>query len=63
MNDKISLIDLARALREHDVEVSYPQCWRAVVDGRIPATREQRRWWVKSADLPMIAATISKATA
>lgn len=50
------------ALRqEFNVTVPYPRIWRAVVDGRIPATREGRRWYLDTADLPEIADTLAKA--
>ncbi len=57
MNEKFPLIDLPRTLRaHHDIGVSYAAVWRAVVDGRIPADRQGRRWWIDTADLPNIAA-------
>ncbi len=55
MTDKISMTDMPRALRELGVEASYNLCWRAAVEGRIPAERMGRRWYVKADDLPRVA--------
>ncbi len=60
MSQKISLNELPRALREHDVSVTYPTVWRAVVDGRIPAIREGRRWFIDPANMPEIVTTLAQ---
>ena len=59
MSHQISLNELPRALREHDVKVTYPTVWRAVVDGRIPAIRDGRRWFIDPANMPAIAQILS----
>lgn len=37
---------------------SYKQCYRAVLDGAIPAEKVGREWHVADTDLPTIAATL-----
>lgn len=48
------LIELPRRLRKVGIVVSYPFAWRAVVDGRIPAHRDGKRWLIDPADMPTI---------
>ena len=63
MAQKISLIDLPRALRDQGVTANYSTVWRAAVDGRIPATRDGRRWWIDPSDMPTIMRTLSTVNA
>ena len=55
MQNRIPLTELGRALVEHGATVSYPRLWRAVCDGRIPAERVGRQWFINPDDLPVIA--------
>lgn len=58
MTDKtLYLPDATRALNAAGVMATYPQLWRAVVEGRIPAERIKRRWMIRKDDLPKIADT------
>ena len=54
VTQKISLIELPRLLRAEGIETSYATAWRAVVDGKIPATKQGRGWWIDKADLPEV---------
>ena len=54
MTQKISLIELPRLMRADGIEISYATAWRAVVDGKIPATRQGRGWFVDQSDLPAV---------
>lgn len=53
-------LDLTEALPElralHGSRISYQRLWLAVVEGRVPARREGKRWRVRQSDLPAIAA-------
>jgi hypothetical protein len=60
-SDRFSLIDLPRKLREtYGLDVTYHMAWRAVVDGALPATRVGSRWFIETADLPVISAAFSR---
>lgn len=50
----IAIIDLPRALRAEGIETTYNVVWRAASEGRIPAERHGKRWFVKASDLPLI---------
>ena len=54
--DKISITDLPRALRAEGIETTYNTVWRAASEGRIPAERHGKRWFVNTADLPKVQA-------
>ena len=54
MTTRISLIELPRLMRADGIEISYATAWRAVVDGKIPATRQGRGWFVDQSDLPAV---------
>jgi hypothetical protein len=53
--DRIPLADLPRDLAAQGVSTSYMNCWRGVIEGRIPAERHGGRWVYNPADLPKIA--------
>ena len=57
--DKISITDLPRTLREQGTVISYNMAWRAANEGRIPAERHGKRWFVKASDLDTIRATLA----
>lgn len=58
--NKISLSELPRELRaQHGVSLSYPQAWRKVCAGLIPAERAGRQWYIAVADLPGIAQSLA----
>ena len=57
--DKISITDLPRVLREQGTVISYNMAWRAANEGRIPAERHGKRWFVKASDLDTIRATFA----
>lgn len=60
MTTKITLSDLARELRaKHGVCLSYPQAWRKVSGGEIPAERISGKWYINATDLPSIAQTLA----
>lgn len=64
MSHQIELVAVPAALRQaHNVTVAYPRLWRAVVDGRVPAIRDGRRWYIEQDKLPEIARIMSPATA
>ena len=54
--DKISITDLPRELRAQKIDTTYNAVWRAASEGRIPAERHGKRWFVKASDLPKVAA-------
>ena len=54
--DKIFITDLPRALRAEGIDTSYNACWRAATEGRIPAEKQGRQWFVKTDDLPKVRA-------
>jgi hypothetical protein len=52
-SDAYDISSLIRALRqsgEYDRVPSYNDVWRAVAEGRIPATREKRGWKIRRED-------------
>ncbi|MCC5968405.1 MAG: hypothetical protein JJU15_00475 [Pararhodobacter sp.] len=51
----ISITDLPRALRNRGIEVTYNAIWLAATEGRIPAEKQGKRWFVKADDLPLVA--------
>ncbi len=60
-NTKIKLSEVPRRLRDQfDVSVSYRRLYTAVLDGIVPAEREDSvsRWLIDTNDLPEIAKTI-----
>lgn len=60
MTTKITLSELPRELRaKHGVSLSYPQAWRKVSAGLIPAERVGRQWYILAADLPSIAKSLA----
>ena len=56
MQNLIPLTELGRALHEYGATASYPRLWRAVCDGRIPAERVGRQWFIDPDNVPEIAA-------
>ena len=60
MTDNIPLTDAPRALRAHGCETSYQRVWGAVVSGQVPAERVGKRWYVRAADLAVIAQILKK---
>ena len=61
MTDNIPLTDAPRALRAHGLSTTYNALWIAIVAGHVPAERVGKRWYVREADLPIIAKTLTKA--
>ena len=59
MSQTIELARLPRILRERNVTTTYPACWRAVADGKIPAERIGARWFINPDDLDQIATTLA----
>ena len=51
----LSLTDTPRELRQRGVSTTYQALWRAAMEGRIPAIRQGRRWFIRAADLDAIA--------
>lgn len=60
-DQKIPLMQLCPVLREHGVDLSYSQAWRAVASGTIPARHIKGRWFVDPQDVPQIVATFAPA--
>jgi hypothetical protein len=55
VDEKLTLTDLPRALRDMGLDVSYRRIWVAVTEGRVPAEKHGKRWMIKRADLPAVA--------
>lgn len=49
--NSISLPEAPAALREAGADISYCTLWRAAVEGRLPAVKHRRRWFVRMDDL------------
>jgi len=60
MTDNIPLTDAPRALRAHGLSTTYNALWIAIVAGRVPAERFGKRWYVRAADLAVIAQILKK---
>lgn len=58
---QIPLTDLPRLLRSGGIETSYHRCWRAAAEGRIPAHRLGGRWFIDTANMDQIEATLTPA--
>jgi hypothetical protein len=58
---KLSLTDTPRALAALGTPVTYRALWGAVVEGRIPAERVGKRWFIRDTDLKSIAQTFTQA--
>ena len=56
MSNPIPMPELPLALSKHGVSMTYQQLWHARVQGKIPAYKRGSRWYVRSADLPAMAA-------
>lgn len=54
MSQKISLIEIPRLLRADGIETNYAAAWRAVADGKLPAHKVGRGWFIDRADLPKV---------
>ena len=61
MSTKITLNMLPRALAPYGASLTYPQVWRAVTAGKIPAERVGCKWKIDEADLPAIALSFTSA--
>ena len=55
MTDNIPLTDAPRALRAYGLSTTYNALWTAIVAGQVPAERVGKRWYVRAADLAIIA--------
>jgi len=55
MTDNIPLTDAPRALRAYGLSTTYNALWTAIVAGQVPAERVGKRWYVRTADLAIIA--------
>jgi len=60
MTDNIPLTDAPRALRAHGLSTTYNALWTAIVAGQVPAERVGKRWYVRAADLAVIAQILKK---
>ena len=60
MTDTIPLTDAPRALRAYGLSTTYNALWIAIVAGRVPAERVGKRWYVRAADLAVIAQILKK---
>jgi len=60
MTDNIPLTDAPRALRAYGLSTTYNALWIAIVAGRVPAERVGKRWYVRAADLAVIAQILKK---
>jgi hypothetical protein len=57
----LPLTDTPRALAALGTPVTYRALWGAVVEGRIPAERVGKRWFIRDTDLKSIAQTFTQA--
>ncbi len=57
----LPLTDAALVLATRGTPVSYRALWGAAIEGKIPATRNGRRWMVKETDLDGIVNTLTSA--
>jgi len=60
MTDNIPLTDAPRALRAYGLSTTYNALWTAIVAGQVPAERVGKRWYVRTADLAVIAQILKK---
>jgi hypothetical protein len=60
MTDNIPLTDAPRALRAYGLSTTYNALWTAIVAGQVPAERVGKRWYVRAADLAIIAQILKK---
>ena len=60
MTDTIPLTDAPRALRAYGLSTTYNALWTAIVAGQVPAERVGKRWYVRAADLAIIAQILKK---
>jgi len=60
MTDNIPLTDAPRALRAYGLSTTYNALWTAIVAGQVPAERVGKRWYVRAADLAVIAQILKK---
>ena len=60
MTDTIPLTDAPRALRAYGLSTTYNALWTAIVAGQVPAERVGKRWYVRAADLAVIAQILKK---
>jgi len=60
-HNTLTIIDALVALNKtSQTHVSYNQVWRAIADGKLPATRTGKKWLIHKNDLPLFAKTLSK---
>jgi len=59
-DSKITLTDAPRALAAQGCEILYQRLWGAVIAGQVPAERVGKRWYIREADLPIIAKTLKR---
>jgi hypothetical protein len=60
-NNSLTIIEALVALNKTaQTPVSYNQVWRAIADGKLPASRDGKKWFIHENDLPLFAKALSK---